>query len=222
MEELLKRDLSLGGEQSGHVIFTEHLFTGDGLVTALERAARHARDGTSAWRARVRPDHLPAGAGERARAAEDRSAARCRKSPAVIDASSRSSRVMDGCSCGTRAPSRCSASCSRAATRPRFARGLARSRRPSARTSPDTRHGPAQRQRQQGRDAAQLAGRARARPSRGRARVRGGWRAGDHGAPAGGRPPHHARRRSRRGGGARAARGSSRVQHRGRPAGRPA
>src|SRR5918994_2109613 len=35
MEELLKRDLSLGGEQSGHVIFTEHLFTGDGLVTAL-------------------------------------------------------------------------------------------------------------------------------------------------------------------------------------------
>ena len=35
MEELLKRDLSLGGEQSGHVIFPDHLFTGDGLVTAL-------------------------------------------------------------------------------------------------------------------------------------------------------------------------------------------
>jgi phosphoglucosamine mutase len=35
MEELLKRDLSIGGEQSGHVIFLEHLFTGDGLVTAL-------------------------------------------------------------------------------------------------------------------------------------------------------------------------------------------
>jgi phosphoglucosamine mutase len=35
MEELLKRDLSLGGEQSGHIIFTEYLFTGDGLVTAL-------------------------------------------------------------------------------------------------------------------------------------------------------------------------------------------
>ena len=35
MEELLKRDLSIGGEQSGHVIFTEYLFTGDGLVTAL-------------------------------------------------------------------------------------------------------------------------------------------------------------------------------------------
>ncbi|MBA3885047.1 MAG: phosphoglucosamine mutase [Acidobacteria bacterium] len=35
MEEMLKRDLSLGGEQSGHIIFSEHLFTGDGIVTAL-------------------------------------------------------------------------------------------------------------------------------------------------------------------------------------------
>jgi phosphoglucosamine mutase len=35
MEELIKRDLSLGGEQSGHVIFSDYLFTGDGLVTAL-------------------------------------------------------------------------------------------------------------------------------------------------------------------------------------------
>ncbi|HEY6362950.1 MAG TPA: phosphoglucosamine mutase [Vicinamibacterales bacterium] len=35
MEEMLKRDLSLGGEQSGHVIFSEYLFTGDGLATSL-------------------------------------------------------------------------------------------------------------------------------------------------------------------------------------------
>lgn len=35
MEELIRRNLSLGGEQSGHVIFTDALFTGDGLVTAL-------------------------------------------------------------------------------------------------------------------------------------------------------------------------------------------
>ena len=35
MEELIARDLSLGGEQSGHVIFSDFLFTGDGLVTAL-------------------------------------------------------------------------------------------------------------------------------------------------------------------------------------------
>jgi phosphoglucosamine mutase len=35
MEEMLKRGLALGGEQSGHIIFSEHLFTGDGIVTAL-------------------------------------------------------------------------------------------------------------------------------------------------------------------------------------------
>jgi phosphoglucosamine mutase len=35
MEEMIKRGLSLGGEQSGHIIFSKHLFTGDGIVTAL-------------------------------------------------------------------------------------------------------------------------------------------------------------------------------------------
>jgi phosphoglucosamine mutase len=35
MEEMLARDLSIGGEQSGHIIFSDYLFTGDGLCTAL-------------------------------------------------------------------------------------------------------------------------------------------------------------------------------------------
>ncbi|MEO7274409.1 MAG: phosphoglucosamine mutase [Vicinamibacterales bacterium] len=35
MEEMLRRNLSIGGEQSGHVIFSDHLFTGDGIATAL-------------------------------------------------------------------------------------------------------------------------------------------------------------------------------------------
>jgi phosphoglucosamine mutase len=35
MEEMVKRGFTLGGEQSGHVIFSDHLFTGDGLATAL-------------------------------------------------------------------------------------------------------------------------------------------------------------------------------------------
>ena len=35
MEEMQRRDLSLGGEQSGHVIFSEYLFTGDGIATSL-------------------------------------------------------------------------------------------------------------------------------------------------------------------------------------------
>ena len=36
MEEMQKRDASLGGEQSGHIIFSDYLFTGDGLCTALQ------------------------------------------------------------------------------------------------------------------------------------------------------------------------------------------
>ncbi|MBI2829062.1 MAG: phosphoglucosamine mutase [Acidobacteria bacterium] len=35
LEEMVKRGLSLGGEQSGHVIFSEYLFTGDGMATSL-------------------------------------------------------------------------------------------------------------------------------------------------------------------------------------------
>jgi phosphoglucosamine mutase len=35
MEEMMRRGLVLGGEQSGHVIFSEYLFTGDGLATSL-------------------------------------------------------------------------------------------------------------------------------------------------------------------------------------------
>jgi phosphoglucosamine mutase len=35
MEEMVKRGLALGGEQSGHIIFSDHLFTGDGIATAL-------------------------------------------------------------------------------------------------------------------------------------------------------------------------------------------
>jgi phosphoglucosamine mutase len=36
MEEMQRRDLVLGGEQSGHIIFAEHLMTGDGIGTALQ------------------------------------------------------------------------------------------------------------------------------------------------------------------------------------------
>ena len=35
MEEIQKRNLSLGGEQSGHIIFADYLYTGDGLATAV-------------------------------------------------------------------------------------------------------------------------------------------------------------------------------------------
>jgi len=47
MEELLRDNLSLGGEQSGHVIFPELLYTGDGLVTALSVLRVMAETGRS-------------------------------------------------------------------------------------------------------------------------------------------------------------------------------
>jgi phosphoglucosamine mutase len=43
MEEMVERGLALGGEQSGHIILAEHLFTGDGLATALQILAIVAR-----------------------------------------------------------------------------------------------------------------------------------------------------------------------------------
>ncbi len=35
LEEMLRREAVLGGEQSGHVIFAEYATTGDGILTAL-------------------------------------------------------------------------------------------------------------------------------------------------------------------------------------------
>ena len=47
MEEMLARGLSLGGEQSGHIIFSDYLFTGDGLCTALNVLRTMAATGRS-------------------------------------------------------------------------------------------------------------------------------------------------------------------------------
>jgi phosphoglucosamine mutase len=45
LEALAKHGLSLGGEQSGHIIFQEHATTGDGILTGLQLAAEMARTG---------------------------------------------------------------------------------------------------------------------------------------------------------------------------------
>src|ERR1700759_1074413 len=47
MEEMINRGLSLGGEQSGHIIFSDYLFTGDGLCTALNVIRTIALSGRS-------------------------------------------------------------------------------------------------------------------------------------------------------------------------------
>jgi phosphoglucosamine mutase len=45
LEALRSQDLSLGGEQSGHVVFADHATTGDGLLTALQLLSRVAAAG---------------------------------------------------------------------------------------------------------------------------------------------------------------------------------
>ena len=47
LEEMRAGGYSLGGEQSGHVILAEHATTGDGVLTALQLAARVAGTGRS-------------------------------------------------------------------------------------------------------------------------------------------------------------------------------
>src|SRR3954451_13995559 len=47
LEALRTRDLSLGGEQSGHLVFLDHATTGDGLLTALSLMSRMAGAGAS-------------------------------------------------------------------------------------------------------------------------------------------------------------------------------
>ena len=39
LEEMLKHDYSIGGEQSGHIIFSKHATTGDGILTSLKAMA---------------------------------------------------------------------------------------------------------------------------------------------------------------------------------------
>jgi phosphoglucosamine mutase len=45
LEEMLRSGAALGGEQSGHVIFTDHSTTGDGMLTALQILEIVARSG---------------------------------------------------------------------------------------------------------------------------------------------------------------------------------
>ncbi len=45
LEALTEHQLSLGGEQSGHIIFTTHATTGDGILTGLQLAAELRRTG---------------------------------------------------------------------------------------------------------------------------------------------------------------------------------
>ena len=48
LESMRANGYSIGGEQSGHIIFAEHATTGDGLITALQVLAALRRSGKKA------------------------------------------------------------------------------------------------------------------------------------------------------------------------------
>jgi phosphoglucosamine mutase len=47
LEEMLRGEIALGGEQSGHIIFREYATTGDGLLTAVQFLGLAGRSGRS-------------------------------------------------------------------------------------------------------------------------------------------------------------------------------
>ena len=108
MEEMLARDLSLGGEQSGHVIFSDYLFTGDGLCTALNVLRTVRMTGrTLADLASDLVSYPQVLLNVRVR---ERSIWRpCRRSPPSSPASKPASPDRAACWCAIRAPSRCCA-----------------------------------------------------------------------------------------------------------------
>lgn len=59
LAEMLRRGASLGGEQSGHIIFLDHSTTGDGILTAVQLLAVMARQGRPLSELAGRMQRLP-------------------------------------------------------------------------------------------------------------------------------------------------------------------
>ena len=47
IEAMMKEELNVGGEQSGHMIFRDYTTTGDGIISRTANPAHHAGDRTS-------------------------------------------------------------------------------------------------------------------------------------------------------------------------------
>ena len=91
LEAMRAGGYTLGGEQSGHVVFAEHATTGDGLLTALVLLARMAATGSLACRAGRRDEAAAAGAGSTCAPT-----GRCATAPAVLAASISAAELGDG------------------------------------------------------------------------------------------------------------------------------
>ena len=59
LEKMLQDDYSLGGEQSGHIIFLDHNTTGDGILTGLQLMALLKRQNTKLSKLAKQVEILP-------------------------------------------------------------------------------------------------------------------------------------------------------------------
>ena len=85
MEEMIKRDLSIGGEQSGHIIFSDHLYHRRRHRDGAERAARDGGDRPRARGPRVRARDVSRRCSSTSACARSGSSDRFRPLPTALD-----------------------------------------------------------------------------------------------------------------------------------------
>ena len=95
LEKMLERDYRIGGEQSGHTIFTDVETTGDGEVTALQFLQVLAVRGESKFPCQLLR-RLPPGAGERGGAHSGGVKEAIMASPALAEAVKREEEALAG------------------------------------------------------------------------------------------------------------------------------
>ena len=103
IEELRARGWSLGGEQSGHIIDTGFVPSGDGIASAL--LALESLDGRRPRRARARCASCPSGWSTCRVADRDAAMGSDELAEAVDEPSPTRSRAAGACSCARAAPS---------------------------------------------------------------------------------------------------------------------
>ena len=95
---------NFGGEQSGHLVFLDHMTTGDGIVARAAGAGDDAASGKPLSELRARDDALSAGAGQPAGQGEEAARRAADGDGARSPRSRSSSAATAACSCATRAP----------------------------------------------------------------------------------------------------------------------
>ncbi len=93
IEEMMKKDFNVGGEQSGHMIFRDFTTTGDGIVSALQILRIMVETGKPLSELKSCLAKYPAGPAQPARCAKSR---RSRNCPRCCSSSQEAERELAG------------------------------------------------------------------------------------------------------------------------------